>query len=97
MQNDLSRRKFIETAVAGSAVGTSLLTAPAPARAAGANERIRIGVIGAGNRGFNSLTKSLINLRAKGRNIDLVSGFRVLEGVGDQIVNNFFKMSGINL
>jgi predicted dehydrogenase len=49
------------------------MAAAAQARAAGANERLRIGVIGAGNRGFNTLTKTLVKLRKEGRNLDLVA------------------------
>jgi len=64
---ELSRRKFLGTTATGLAVAT------ASAHAAGANERLRIGVIGAGNRGFNTLTKTLVKLRAAGRNIDLVA------------------------
>jgi predicted dehydrogenase len=50
-----------------------MLATTATSRAAGANERLRIGVIGAGNRGFNALTKTLVKLRGLGRNVDLVS------------------------
>ena len=71
-QIDLSRRNFIKT-TAGGAAAAGLLASPASARAAGANQRLRIGVIGAGNRGFNTLTKRLLKLRGLGRNVDLVS------------------------
>ncbi len=70
--DSLSRRVFLKTgAAAGTAAG--LWASTAPAEAVGANERLRIGVIGAGNRGFNTLTKTLVRLRAAGRNVDLVS------------------------
>src|SRR5262245_51339086 len=69
---NFSRRDFVKaTAAAGATAG--LMAAGAPARAAGANERLRIGVIGAGNRGFNTLTKTLVKLRKAGRNLDLVA------------------------
>ncbi len=70
--SDLSRRNFIAT-TAATAVATSLATLPASARAAGANGRLRVGVIGAGNRGLYSITKTLAILREQGRNVDLVS------------------------
>lgn len=69
--NDLSRRGFIATTAAGAAAAA--IARPASARAKEANARLRIGVIGAGNRGFNALTKTLVKLREMGRNIDLVS------------------------
>ena len=54
------RRNFVKTAVAGAAaVGAATLGAPAPARAAGANDRIRFAVIGVGGMGtghVNQLT-----------------------------------------
>ena len=72
MPDNRSRRTFLQTTAAGAAAA-NLLAASTYARAAGANERLRIGVIGAGNRGFNALTKSLVKLRGAGRNIDLVA------------------------
>ncbi|HEX4148606.1 MAG TPA: Gfo/Idh/MocA family oxidoreductase [Pirellulales bacterium] len=70
--SDLSRRSFIKTA-AGTALAAGALAAPAPARALGANDRIRIGFIGPGGRGFGAHVKSLAKLRAEGANIDLVA------------------------
>lgn len=49
MRSEISRRQFLETAARG-AIGAAALTV-VPARAFGANERIGIGVIGAGGRG----------------------------------------------
>ncbi len=46
-----SRRQFLATASAGAALG---LTATSYARVVGANERISIGVIGCGGRGYNA-------------------------------------------
>ena len=66
---EFSRRSFMQS----TAAATGLLTAASAVRAQGANERLRIGVIGAGNRGFNTLTKKLIKLRELGEKIDLVS------------------------
>ncbi|HEX7379124.1 MAG TPA: Gfo/Idh/MocA family oxidoreductase [Pirellulales bacterium] len=71
MTDDLTRRNFIAAGAAGAAAG--LAAQPESARAVDANSRLRIGVIGAGNRGFNTLTKTLVKLREMGRNLDLVS------------------------
>ncbi len=68
---DVTRRRFIQSGAAAGA--TASLLAAAPARAIGANDRLRIGVSGAGNRGFNTLSKTLVKLRGLGRNIDLVA------------------------
>ncbi len=45
------RRDFLKTAGIGAASAVALNFRPAPARALGANERIRLGVIGCGGRG----------------------------------------------
>lgn len=49
MTDDLTRRNFIAAGAAGAAAG--LAAQPKSARAVDANSRLRIGVIGAGNRG----------------------------------------------
>ncbi len=69
--NDLSRRNFIAATAAGAAA--SVLARSAAGGARDANARLRVGVIGAGNRGFNALTKTLVKLRDAGRKLDLVS------------------------
>ncbi|HUY89516.1 MAG TPA: gfo/Idh/MocA family oxidoreductase, partial [Pirellulales bacterium] len=69
--NDFTRRGFIATTAAGAA--TSVLARTNAAAASDPNSRLRIGVIGAGNRGFNTLVKTLVKLREAGRKIDLVS------------------------
>jgi predicted dehydrogenase len=51
MQNSPSRRQFLATASAGAALAFS---ATSYARIAGANERIAIGLIGCGGRGFQA-------------------------------------------
>ena len=65
---NVSRREFMQstaiTAAAGTATG--LLTVPAPARAAEANQRLQIGVIGPGRRGFGTHLKSLVKRRNLG-------------------------------
>lgn len=72
------RRGFIAGAAgAVGAAGAAGLLRPSSARSAdrvaGANSRLRIGVIGAGNRGFNTLTKSLTKVRGLGQELDLVA------------------------
>ncbi len=51
---DVSRRDFLKTSATGAAVVAAASAVAAPARAAGANERIRLGFIGPGGRGFGA-------------------------------------------
>ncbi len=54
--SSLSRRTFlIHSAAAGTALTAQILTAPAVLSAGGANDRIRVGFIGVGNRGSQLL------------------------------------------
>ncbi len=59
-----SRRKFLKTSAmtaAGVSVGLSAMNASVFARAPGANERIRVGFIGLGNRGTQLLERFMAN------------------------------------
>ncbi|MGV8093131.1 MAG: twin-arginine translocation signal domain-containing protein [Mangrovibacterium sp.] len=59
-----SRREFIgktSLAVAGLAAAPSLMAASAYSRVTGANEKIRVGFIGVGNRGSQLLTLFMQN------------------------------------
>ncbi|MCP4784459.1 MAG: Gfo/Idh/MocA family oxidoreductase [Fuerstiella sp.] len=69
MTSDVSRRHFIKTSVGTAAASTA---AASYARITGANERLRLGFIGTGRRGFGTHVKSLTALRKTGSNIDLV-------------------------
>ena len=88
--SELSRRKFLATTSTGVALAASSAKA-----AAAANERLRIGVIGGGNRGFNTLTKTLVKLRAAGTNIDLVSVADVYSVHRQRFVNYVKEQTGI--
>ncbi|MHC4566941.1 MAG: twin-arginine translocation signal domain-containing protein [Planctomycetota bacterium] len=54
MQGSYSRRKFLQTAAAGSA--TFALSASSYSRVIGANDRISIAQIGCGGRGISAAT-----------------------------------------
>lgn len=69
-EHGLTRRDFIKTTGAGATA--TILTASASAQAQGSNDRLRIGVIGPGRRGFGTHVKTLVKLRHLGRNIDIV-------------------------
>jgi predicted dehydrogenase len=93
----VSRRGFIQTsAAAAAAVGTvASFAAPAPARAAGAGDRIRIGFIGPGGRGFGAHVKSLERLRSEGANIDLVAVSEVYKMQEEKVCSFIKEKTGI--
>lgn len=89
----VSRRDFVKAAAVGAAAAGAL-AAPAPARAAGANERLRIGFIGPGGRGFGAHVKTLARLREEGANIDLVAVSEVYKVQEDQVCSFIQKSTG---
>jgi predicted dehydrogenase len=64
MKGRVSRRTFSRTA-ASAAAATSVVAALAPGRALGANEQVRLGFIGVGNRGCQLLRGFLAHSDAK--------------------------------
>jgi len=94
-KHDLSRRTFIKTSVAASAAAAGTFAVPAPARAYGANERIRIGFIGPGGRGFGAHVKTLAKLREKGANVDLTAVSDVYSVQQEKVVDYILKQTGI--
>lgn len=70
-----TRREFMQKSATTAAVvgAVSAIAAPAPAAAAGANERLRIGFIGPGGRGLSGHVSPLCRLRKDGMAIDLVA------------------------
>jgi predicted dehydrogenase len=66
----VSRRDFLAATAAAGGVGVS---ARSYARVIGANERIRIGFIGPGRRGFGAHVKTLAKLYKAGANVDLAA------------------------
>lgn len=96
-QSPVNRRDFLKNsgtaAVAASAVA-SLVTAPAPARAAGSNEKIRVGFIGPGGRGFGSHVKTLAKLAKENANIELVAVSDVYSVNQDRAANYIKEQTG---
>jgi len=71
-QHSPSRREFLrKSATAATTASVLGLSAQRAQAAAGSNERMRIGFIGPGGRGFGAHVKSLCGLRADGRKIEL--------------------------
>lgn len=89
----VSRRNFIKsTASTGAGIAAvGALAAPAPARAYGANSRLRIGFIGPGGRGFGSHVKTLAKLREAGENVELAAVSDVYSVQQDSVVDYILK------
>ncbi|MCE9605570.1 MAG: Gfo/Idh/MocA family oxidoreductase [Planctomycetia bacterium] len=95
--DNVSRRNFMKTSAATAAAAgvVSSFAAPAPASAADANGRIRIGFIGPGGRGFGAHVKSLAKLRSEGANIDLVAVSEVYKNQEDMVCDYIKKETGV--
>ena len=66
----VSRRRFLAnsgtTAIAASGLAMAQTSAASASRVAGSNERLRVGFIGVGGRGFGAHVKSLNSLHGEG-------------------------------
>ncbi|MFG0287737.1 MAG: Gfo/Idh/MocA family protein [Rhodopirellula sp. JB044] len=90
-----NRRKFIKQSAGTAAVVSSLgLTARRAEGAAGSNERMRIGFIGPGGRGFHAHVKSLCDLHASGRKVDLVGVAEVYKTQRDRVADYIKENTG---
>ncbi len=90
------RRHFLK-ASAGVAAGAAItgLSARRAEAAEGSNERMRIGFIGPGGRGFGAHVKTLAGLRKEGRAIDLVAVAEVYEVQRDKVADYIEKETGV--
>ena len=81
-----NRRSFLK---AGATVGAaSVVSLPGRAKAASdSNDRLRIGFIGPGGRGFGAHVKTLCTLHGEGRKIDLVGVAEVYETQRDMVAD----------
>ena len=88
-----NRRHFIKHSAGTTAAATALGFSAQRVRAA-ANERLRIGFIGPGGRGFGAHVKSLCELHAAGRNIDLVGVAEVYETQRNKVADYIKDKTG---
>ena len=93
--HSVNRRNFIATSAAG-VTAASTLAATRTSGAAQANDRIRIGFIGPGGRGFGAHVKTLVKLRAEGANIDLVAVSEVYKAQEDKVCEYIKTETGID-
>ena len=93
--NSTTRRSFMKhSATAAAAVSVVGLSSPQSQAAAGSNERMRIGFIGPGGRGFGAHVKSLCKLHKEGRKIDLVGVAEVYTNQRDKVADYIKKETG---
>lgn len=72
-KNGITRRGFMATSSSASIAGYSLLAAPKPLRAFGGNEKLRIGFVGVGGRGFRAHVRSLSEIASNDAEIELAA------------------------
>jgi predicted dehydrogenase len=92
-QQSVSRRGFIRATTAGTAA--TVLATPLSTRALGANDRLRIGMIGPGQRGFGAHVKTLTRLRKMGANLDVVAVNDVYEVHVDRATEYLHAETGV--
>ena len=93
--SDTSRRQFLKTSGAVAAAAGSIGIAAKNAKAAaGSNDRIRIGFIGPGGRGFGAHVKKLCALHKEGRKVDLVGVAEVYENQRDKVADYIKDKTG---
>ncbi len=68
-----TRRSFLKSTSLAAASSFAATLPTASSRAAGANDRLRIGFIGPGGRGFSAHVRSLSRLKHDGANIELAA------------------------
>lgn len=95
MPDAVSRRSFLKSSGTATIAGSALAgLAAAPASAANANERIRIGFIGPGGRGFGAHVKTLAKLRNDGANIELAAVAEVYSVQRDKVADYIHEQNG---
>ncbi len=97
MTQDPNRRGFLKTssaAAAAAATTGAIVSTTKKAIANKANDRIRIGFIGPGGRGFGAHVKTLAKLRNEGANIELAAVCDVYSEYRDRAVEHIKKQNG---
>ena len=96
-ETNVNRRDFLAAsgtaAVAASAL-PNLATAANAANVAGASEKLRIGFIGIGGRGFGAHVKNLAAIKKEGANIELVAAAEVYSVYRDKFEKYVKRQNG---
>ncbi|GAA5510738.1 Gfo/Idh/MocA family oxidoreductase [Novipirellula caenicola] len=93
-KNQTNRRNFMTQSAGVAAAASVGLSATRATAAAGSNERMRIGFIGPGGRGYGAHVKTLCKLHAEGRKIDLVGVAEVYQTQRDKVADHIKKATG---
>ncbi|MEM9588211.1 MAG: Gfo/Idh/MocA family oxidoreductase [Planctomycetota bacterium] len=89
------RRTFLKSTAATAAAATvSQLSTQRASAAADSNDRIRIGFIGPGGRGFGAHVKKLCDLHADGRKVELVGVAEVFEEQRNMVADYIKEKTG---
>jgi len=86
-----SRRSFLRTT---GAAAVAAMASPAIVHARGNNDRLRIGFIGPGGRGFGAHVKTLAKLRNEGQPVELVAAADVFSEHRDRTAEHVKKENG---
>lgn len=92
-----NRRAFLKGSAATGVAGTLTASLVAPGRqaaAANAGQRLRIGFIGPGGRGFGAHVRTLCELHGDGRKIDLVGVAEVYETQREMVADYINEKTG---
>ncbi|NND96034.1 MAG: Gfo/Idh/MocA family oxidoreductase [Pirellulaceae bacterium] len=92
--SDSSRRQFLKVSGAAAMTTTVALSARRSQAAAGSNDRLRIGFIGPGGRGFGAHVKKLCQLHNEGRKIELVGVAEVYENQRNKVADYIEDKTG---
>ena len=93
-RDHLSRRDFLQRSAAGASA-SGVAVAASSVAASGPNGRLRIGIIGVGNRGFNTHLRTLTKLRGLGRKLDVVAVCDVYSVHRDRAVELIRDQTGV--
>jgi predicted dehydrogenase len=95
MRDELTRRSFLGHSAVGAAAGAAAGAILSPSALANpADQRLRIGFIGPGRRGFGSHVKTLTLLRKQGRPVDLTAVCDVYRVHRERAVEYIHKETG---
>jgi predicted dehydrogenase len=91
-----SRRDFLKSSAAATTLGATLAALPRASQAQNnSNERIRVGMIGPGGRGFGAHVESLCTLNKEGRNVEIAAVAEVWDNQRQKVAD-FIKTENGN-
>lgn len=94
-ESNVNRRQFLATTGAAAAAASTLPNlSTAAGKAVGSNEKLRIGFVGIGGRGFGAHVKTLAGLKKDGANIELVAAADVYSVYRDKFEKYVKRQNG---